>query len=69
MLDAPFSGARPAVEAGTLTIMLGGPQDTYYRVLPLLHSYGDLVCRLGDLGSGQTMKVLNNVVPLLPDSR
>jgi 3-hydroxyisobutyrate dehydrogenase len=62
VLDAPVSGARPAAEAGTLTIMVGGPQDAFDRVLPLLRSYGRLVCRLGDLGSGQTMKVLNNVL-------
>ena len=36
MLDAPVSGSVPQVQAGTLTIMVGGDDDAYARVEPIL---------------------------------
>jgi len=62
VLDAPVSGARGGAEAGTLTVMVGGDQDAYERVLPVLRSFGSDVHLLGPLGSGQAMKALNNVL-------
>jgi 3-hydroxyisobutyrate dehydrogenase len=62
VLDAPVSGARAGAEAGTLTVMVGGDRAAYERALPVLRSVGSAVHLLGPLGSGQAMKVLNNVL-------
>ena len=40
MLDAPVSGSVPQVQSGTLTIMVGGAEDVYRKVEPLLEEAG-----------------------------
>ena len=40
LLDAPVSGSVPQVRAGTLTIMVGGDEDAYHRVEPVLRTLG-----------------------------
>src|SRR6202158_6004704 len=62
VLDAPVSGARAGAVNGTLTIMVGGAPSLRDRVTPLLNSYGLLIQWMGPVGSGQKMKVLNNVL-------
>jgi 3-hydroxyisobutyrate dehydrogenase-like beta-hydroxyacid dehydrogenase len=62
VLDAPVSGSRSRSETGTLSIMVGGEQDVFDRALPVMQSYGKVIERLGPIGSGQKMKVLNNVL-------
>jgi 3-hydroxyisobutyrate dehydrogenase len=62
VLDAPVSGARAGAVNGTLTIMVGGDPSLRDRVTPLLKSYGRLIQWMGPVGSGQKMKVLNNVL-------
>jgi 3-hydroxyisobutyrate dehydrogenase len=61
VLDAPVTGARAGAVNGTLTIMVGGDPSLRNRVTPLLQSYGRLIKWMGP-GSGQKMKVLNNVL-------
>lgn len=63
LLDAPVSGAVPRAEAGTLTIMLGAPQDyPLERVKAVLGAMGNKVVDTGPVGSGHAMKALNNYV-------
>jgi 3-hydroxyisobutyrate dehydrogenase-like beta-hydroxyacid dehydrogenase len=62
LLDAPVSGSRPAVEAGTLTIMVGGEAATLERARPALGAYAERIFHLGPVGTGQTMKLVNNVM-------
>lgn len=62
VLDAPVTGARAGAVNGTLTIMVGGDPSVRDRVTPLLMSYGRLIQWMGPIGSGQKMKVLNNVL-------
>jgi 3-hydroxyisobutyrate dehydrogenase len=62
VLDAPVSGARAGAVNGTLTIMVGGDPSVRGRVTPLLESYGQVIQWMGPVGSGQKMKVLNNVL-------
>lgn len=62
VLDAPVSGSRQRSEDGTLAIMVGGEQDVFDRALPVMRSYGKVIERIGPIGSGQKMKVLNNVL-------
>lgn len=62
VLDATFSGGPDTVLAGELTVMVGGDADSLERVRPLLESYARLIAHLGPLGSGQTIKLLNNLL-------
>ena len=60
MLDAPVSGSVPQVQAGTLTIMVGGDEEAYARVEPALRVVGTPT-RIGDNGQGLVLKLAINV--------
>jgi 3-hydroxyisobutyrate dehydrogenase-like beta-hydroxyacid dehydrogenase len=60
MLDAPVSGSVPQVQAGTLTIMVGGDENAYRRVEPLLRELGTPTY-IGDNGQGLVLKLAINV--------
>ncbi len=60
LLDAPVTGSSPRAEDGTLTIMVGGSERTFERLKPLLETMGRLVVRVGELGQGQALKLINN---------
>lgn len=62
VLDAPVSGSRPAADAGTLTLMVGGDAAALDRVRPLLDTYSEHVFHAGPLGAGEAMKLTNNVM-------
>lgn len=64
VLDAPISGGHDGAEAGTLTIMVGGDEQVFIRVEPVLRLMGSLVTRVGPLGSGEVMKLANNVMSM-----
>ena len=60
MLDAPVSGSVPQVQTGTLTIMVGGDEDAYRRVEPILHELGT-PARIGENGQGLVLKLAINI--------
>jgi 3-hydroxyisobutyrate dehydrogenase-like beta-hydroxyacid dehydrogenase len=60
MLDAPVSGSVPQVQSGTLTIMVGGDEDAYNRVEPVLRVLGTPT-RIGANGQGLALKLAINV--------
>ena len=60
MLDAPVSGSVPQVQAGTLTIMVGGDEEAYRRAEPVLRELGTPT-RIGDNGQGLTLKLAINL--------
>ncbi|HEY6355446.1 MAG TPA: NAD(P)-dependent oxidoreductase [Burkholderiaceae bacterium] len=62
MIDAPVSGAQWGAEAGELVFMIGGDAVDVQRATPLLTAMGKQIFHLGPLGSGHTMKALNNLV-------
>lgn len=59
-LDAPISGGPMGAAAGTLTIMVGGEEDAFHIALPVLQSMGRHITRLGPVGSGSIVKLINN---------
>ncbi|HJP30603.1 MAG: 2-hydroxy-3-oxopropionate reductase [Candidatus Latescibacteria bacterium] len=62
-LDAPVSGGAPRAVTGELTIMVGGPQSTFDRLLPLLQTMGTTVTLIGTRnGDGQVCKVANQII-------
>ncbi|HEB90490.1 MAG TPA: NAD(P)-dependent oxidoreductase [Deltaproteobacteria bacterium] len=60
-LDAPVSGGQSGAEEGSLTIMLGGEEATYQRVVPLLEIYARKHSRIGPSGHGQLAKMVNQI--------
>ncbi|MEP7281255.1 MAG: 2-hydroxy-3-oxopropionate reductase [Rubrivivax sp.] len=64
-LDAPVSGGEVGAKAGSLTIMVGGPQAAFDRVLPLFELMGKNITLVGANGDGQTTKVANQIIVAL----
>lgn len=64
-LDAPVSGGEVGAKAATLSIMVGGSQDTFDRALPLLQTMGKNITLVGGNGDGQTAKVANQIIVAL----
>jgi 2-hydroxy-3-oxopropionate reductase len=62
MLDAPVSGGQVGAEAGTLSIMVGGPQDAFERARPLFETMGSTIVHVGPSGAGQVTKACNQLV-------
>jgi 3-hydroxyisobutyrate dehydrogenase-like beta-hydroxyacid dehydrogenase len=60
MLDAPVSGSVPQVQAGTLTIMVGGDEQAYARVEPILRELGSPT-HVGANGQGLMLKLAINI--------
>ena len=61
-LDAPVSGGEVGAKEGRLSIMVGGDQDTFAEVQPLLEAFGTTIVHVGPAGSGQTVKAANQLV-------
>jgi 2-hydroxy-3-oxopropionate reductase len=61
-LDAPVSGGDVGARDGTLTIMVGGPQEAFDKALPLFEAMGKAYVLVGDSGAGQIAKVCNQIV-------
>jgi len=60
MLDTPVSGSVPQVQTGTLTIMVGGDQDAYRRLEPVLRVLGTPEY-VGENGQGLVLKLAINI--------
>jgi 3-hydroxyisobutyrate dehydrogenase len=61
-VDAPVTGSAPKAEDGTLTIMAGGSDEDMQRATPLLEAMGEIIVHVGEVGTGQQVKVLSNAV-------
>jgi len=64
-LDAPVSGGEVGAKAASLTIMVGGPEKAFERVLPLFQLMGKNITLVGGNGDGQTTKVANQIIVAL----
>jgi 3-hydroxyisobutyrate dehydrogenase len=62
VVDAPVSGGPHNIAAGEVTLFVGGSDDAFARVQPVLASYGDPVLHIGPVGSGQAVKLINNTL-------
>jgi len=62
MLDAPVSGGTMGAEAGTLTFMVGGPEEAFEAARPILAAMGRTLVHCGGAGAGQAAKVCNNMM-------
>lgn len=64
-LDAPVSGGDVGAQAGSLSIMVGGSDEAFARVLPIFQLMGQNITHIGPVGSGQTTKMANQVIVAL----
>jgi 3-hydroxyisobutyrate dehydrogenase-like beta-hydroxyacid dehydrogenase len=62
MLDAPVSGGTHGAAAGTLSMIVGGPAETFAASEDLFRAMGKNVFHVGDLGHGLAMKPINNML-------
>ena len=60
-LDAPVSGGQAGAENGMLTVMVGGDQSTFDKARPLIDSFSQAALLMGDAGSGQLTKMVNQI--------
>lgn len=61
-LDAPVSGGEPMAIEGKLSIMVGGAEDDFNKVLPLLKTMGSNVVHVGGVGTGSASKLANQIM-------
>jgi 2-hydroxy-3-oxopropionate reductase len=65
MLDAPVSGGEPKAKDGTLSIMVGGKKEVFEQVENILKVMGASAILVGDIGSGNTTKLANQIIVAL----
>jgi 2-hydroxy-3-oxopropionate reductase len=65
MLDAPVSGGEPGAIAATLAIMVGGDKKDFEECKEILQKMGKSVVYMGKTGSGQTTKLVNQIIVAL----
>ncbi len=65
MLDAPVSGGQIGAQNATLSIMVGGKEEIFEKVKPILEKMGKNIVRIGENGDGQVCKVANQIVVAL----
>ena len=61
-LDAPVSGGPDNAKIGELTLMVGGDKSTYFKQIRLFESISNKFYYLGESGSGQAIKLVNQVL-------
>jgi len=62
MLDAPVSGGAIGARDGTLSIMVGGDDETFNECLPIFEAMGKTITHVGGNGMGQTVKLVNQIL-------
>jgi 3-hydroxyisobutyrate dehydrogenase-like beta-hydroxyacid dehydrogenase len=60
--DAPVMRTRMAAEQGTLAVPVGAPDALFARIQPLIACFASDITHAGDVGAGQVVKILNNMV-------
>jgi 3-hydroxyisobutyrate dehydrogenase len=61
-VDAPVSGGVPAAETGKLVVMAGGTAADVERVRPVLERLSQRITRIGEVGTGQAVKAINQML-------
>ena len=62
MVDAPVSGGVGGAKAGTLSFIVGGTEEAFGLVKPILEAMGKNIFHAGASGAGQVAKVCNNML-------
>ncbi len=62
VLDAPVSGGKTGAATRNLAVMVGGEQEIYERIKPVLDAFGDKVFYAGAIGAGSVCKLVHNMI-------
>lgn len=62
VIDAPVSGGTAGAEKGALTIMVGASAALFAKAKPYLECVGSKIDHVGDVGAGDTVKLVNNLL-------
>ncbi len=60
-LDAPVSGGQAGAENGVLTVMVGGDEDVFAKIEPVMAAFARFSQIMGPVGSGQLAKMVNQI--------
>jgi 3-hydroxyisobutyrate dehydrogenase-like beta-hydroxyacid dehydrogenase len=60
--DVPVSGMEARVKDGTLTVMCGADPEVFLKIQPYLQTLGNTILRVGDVGAGQLMRLINQLL-------
>lgn len=60
--DAPVARTREAAARGELSIMVGASAQVFAHIEPVLRTMGTDVTHCGEIGCGQVVKILNNML-------
>ncbi|GAA0852837.1 NAD(P)-dependent oxidoreductase [Aliiglaciecola litoralis] len=60
-IDAPVSGGQAGAEKGALTVMIGGADAHYQKIVHLIRCYAKMQKHLGPVGKGQMCKMVNQI--------
>jgi 3-hydroxyisobutyrate dehydrogenase-like beta-hydroxyacid dehydrogenase len=63
-VDTPLTRTPKEAEEGKLAVMTGGDEKVLARIRPVLECFADTIVHAGPLGSGHTVKLINNFVAL-----
>ena len=61
LVDAPVSGGQLGAQKGQLSVMCGAKTEIFAQVEPILQAYGKTIIHMGDIGSGQLTKMVNQI--------
>ncbi|GAB4074020.1 2-hydroxy-3-oxopropionate reductase [Barrientosiimonas marina] len=64
-IDAPVSGGEPKAIDGTISVMAGGNEDVFDQCVPVMEAMAASVTRTGDVGSGNSTKLANQIIVAL----
>jgi len=62
LIDGPVSGGETGAKEGTLTIMVGGPEELFKDAMPLFQAMGKKIVYCGKCGNGQVVKMVNQLM-------
>lgn len=62
VVDAPVSGGPVEIQAGRLTVLLGGPPSARTRAAAVVSAYAEPVIETGELGTAMAVKLVNNLL-------
>ena len=64
-LESPVTGGVHKAASGEITVIVGGPRETYEAHLPALAAMGGQVFYMGELGSASVIKVITNMLAFI----
>jgi 3-hydroxyisobutyrate dehydrogenase len=62
LIDATVSGGHNVAVEGGLLVMVGGPKEAFDKAMPVFETYGKVILHVGSVGSGQRVKLINNLL-------